>query len=79
MLFFARVGLPSAADGFDLFGTRFWNQNDRAAFVSERFSYLAREVFLILVRKQFLAVHEQQERRRRLLDLGRVKELQSGT
>ncbi len=79
MLLFARVRLSSAADGFDLFGTRFWNENDGAAFVSERFPYFAREVLLILVRKQFLAVHEQQERRRSLLALRRVKELQSGT
>src|SRR4051812_29051869 len=56
---------------------RFGHQYDWTSFIPERHAHLVGQVFFVLVGEQFVAVDEQQKRRRRLPYLRRVHEPQA--
>src|SRR5262249_14120396 len=68
------------AHGFPYRFNRFWaslrHEHQGTTLVTESLAQLTREVFLVRLGKQFIAIHEQQEGRRRLAHLRGVKELQ---
>src|ERR1051325_7200182 len=65
------------ANRFNRFRPRFRNQNNWAPFIPESLSHLLPEILVIWIGKKFVAIHEQQKRRRRFLHLRRIKELQT--
>jgi len=46
------------SDRFNGLGAWFWHQYYGAAFVAKRATHLVAKIFLVLIEKQFVAIHE---------------------